>query len=171
MQSTAASSTPSARAIRLPRVTADALALGAMATVGLHVVDDSFIQPEPGTSAVDHPGGLVSLALLGIAGAAYHRGRAGLRATIAIVTGLLALVFAATSAGHTTVTVGPSGDDYTGLLLLPAGLVLIGVGIATLWQSRKLNDSRRWRYTRRGLITVAAAIASTSSSSRSDSAT
>jgi dienelactone hydrolase len=62
----------------------------------------------------------------------------------------------AASAGFTTVTVGPSGDDYTGLLLLPAGLTLIGIGLVTLWRSRKLDDSRKRRYTRRGLIAVAA---------------
>jgi uncharacterized protein len=41
--------------------------------------------------------------------------------------------------------------------VLPAGLALIGVGIATLWRSRKLDDRRRRRYTRRSLIAVAAA--------------
>ena len=55
-------------------------------------------------------------------------------------------------------TVGTSGDDYTGLLVLPAGLILIGVGIATLWRSRKLDDRRVWRYTRRALITVVAPV-------------
>jgi hypothetical protein len=39
------------------------LALGAIA---LHVVDDNFLQPEPGTSASDHlVSGLVPLVLLG----------------------------------------------------------------------------------------------------------
>ena len=36
------------------------VALGSLAIVGLHVVDDSFFHPEPGTSALDHlAGGLV----------------------------------------------------------------------------------------------------------------
>ena len=57
-------------------------------------MDDSFLQPEPGTSALDHlPGGPVQLAALGVAAAAYRRGRAGLQATIALVVGLVALVF------------------------------------------------------------------------------
>lgn len=147
------------RATRLDLTTQSALALGAMAVVGLHVVDDAFLQPEPGTSALDHlPGGLLQLALLGGAAAAYRRGRAGVQATIALVVGLFALVIGAASAGYTTITVGPSGDDFTGLLVLPAGLALIGIGIATLWRSRKLNDRRRWRYTRRALITFAAPI-------------
>jgi multisubunit Na+/H+ antiporter MnhB subunit len=140
-------------------LTRSSVALAAVAVVGLHVADDAFIQPEPGTSALDHlPGGSVQLAALGLAAFAYRRSRAGVQATIALVAGLLALVIGAASAGYETVTVGPSGDDFTGLLVLPAGLVLIGVGIATLWSSRKLNDRRRRRYTRRVLISAAAAV-------------
>ena len=90
------------------------------------------MHPEPGTSALDHlPGGLAQLAVLGFAVALHRRGRAGLRATIAIVAGIFALLIGATSAGYQTMTVGPSGDDYTGLLLLPAGLALIVVGAIT----------------------------------------
>ena len=135
------------------------MALGSLAVVGLHVVDDSFLQPEPGTSALDHlAGGLISLAALGLAAVGIpswpcrpaRDDRAG--------HGLFALVIGAGSAGYTTITVGASGDDFTGLLVLPAGLALIGVGIATLWRSRKLNDRRRWRYTRRAPITVAAPV-------------
>jgi len=147
------------RATRLRIGTRSAVALGSIATVGLHVADDSFVQPEPGTTALDHlPGGLAQLAVVGIAAVAYRRGRAGVQATIAIITGLFALLIGATSAGYTTVTVGPSGDDYTGLLVLPAGLALIGIGVATLWRSRKLDDRRRWRYTRRALITLVAPV-------------
>lgn len=141
------------------RVDASTAALGSLGVVGLHIADDSFVQPEPGTSALDHlPGGFAQLAVLGLAAVTYRRGRAGLQATIALVTGLFALVIGATSAGYTTVTVGASGDDFTGLLVLPAGLALIGVGTATLWRSRKLDDRRRWRYTRRALITVLAPV-------------
>ena len=144
-------------ASRTLRLTESTVALTAVALTGLHVADDSFLQPEPGTTALDHlPGGLLVLAALGGAAVAYRRGRAGVRATIALVVGLLALVIGAASAGFTTVTVGPSDDDYTGLLLLPAGLALIGIGVVTLWRSRRLDDSRRRRYTRRGLIGIAA---------------
>jgi uncharacterized protein len=85
-------------------------------------------------------------------------GRAGVRATIALVVGLLGLVVGVASAGYETITVGASGDDYSGLLALPAALALIGIGIVTLWRSRKRDDSHRRRYTRRALIAVAAAI-------------
>ena len=69
---------------------------------------------------------------------------------------MFALVVGAASAGHETITVGASGDDFTGLLALPAGLVLVVIGIVTLWRSRKLNDRRRRRYPRRALIGICA---------------
>jgi uncharacterized protein len=146
--------------LRLPQVTAATVGLGSIGIVALHVVDDNFLQPEPGVSPVDHlAGGSIQLALLGLAAVAYHRGRAGLRAAVALVAGVMALVIGGASAGHSTVTVGPSGDDYTGLLAIPAGLVLIAIGAHTLWSSRKRGGSRTRRYLRRGLIAVATVFA------------
>jgi hypothetical protein len=146
----------STSALRLPRVTATTIGLASMGVLALHLADDNFLQPEPGMSAADHlAGGSAQLALLGLAAAAYHRGRAGVRATVALVVGVLALVVGGASAGHTTVTVGPSGDDYTGLLALPAGFALVVVGLVTLWRSRKPGSRR---YVRRGLIAVVAAV-------------
>jgi dienelactone hydrolase len=45
-----------------------------------------------------------------------------------------------------------SGDDYTGLLSILAGLLLIGLGVVTLWRSRRTDDRRWWRYLRRFLL-------------------
>ena len=57
------------------------LARGALAVVALHVADDNFLQPQPGTSAADHlVSGLVPLAVLALAAWAYPRLRAGFRA-------------------------------------------------------------------------------------------
>jgi uncharacterized protein len=124
--------------------------------VALHVVDDSFLQPEPGTSASDHlAGGLIPLVLLALAAFALVRGRPGVRASVGLFVGVFALVVGASSGLHETITVGPSGDDFTGLVALPAGLVLIGTGIWTLWRSRRLDDRRRRRYLRRTLIAIA----------------
>jgi uncharacterized protein len=47
----------------------------------------------------------------------------------------------------------PSGDDYTGLLAIPAGFLLVGVGLVTLWKSRK-GGSLVWGYARRGGLTL-----------------
>ena len=52
--------------------------------------------------------------------------------------------------------VGASGDDYTGLLSIPAGLLLIGLGAVTLWRSRRSDDRHWWRYLRRFLLFAAA---------------
>jgi MYXO-CTERM domain-containing protein len=54
--------------------------------------------------------------------------------------GLLAI--AAGSEGfHYTREVGASGDDFTSLLCLPAGVLLLGVGAVTLWRTRRTDGS------------------------------
>ena len=132
------------------------LALGATA---LHVVDDAFLQPQPGTSAADHlAGGLIPTVLLLATAWAYPRLRAGVRASLALLFGVLALL-ASTEAVYYTTQIGPSGDDYTGLLSIGAGLLLIGLGAVTLWRSRRTDDRRWWRYLRRLLLTAGALVA------------
>jgi uncharacterized protein len=127
----------------------------AAGVVALHVADDNFLQPNAGTSAGDHLfAGLVPLALLVGAAALYGRIRAGAQATIALVLGFIGVLFGI-EAVHYTKEVGPSGDDYTGLLSIPAGLVLIGFGAVKLWRSRKTTDRPWWRYSRRLLVTAA----------------
>jgi uncharacterized protein len=131
------------------------LARVAIGVVALHVVDDNFLQPNAGTSAADHlAGGLLQLALLVGAAAAYGRVRAGARAVIALFAGFFGLL-ASTEAFHYTRAVGPSGDDYTGLLSAAAGVTLLGVGAVTLWRSRKTDDRVWWRYPRRLLLAAA----------------
>jgi hypothetical protein len=126
----------------------------AIGAIALHVADDSFFQPQPGTSAGDHlVSGLVPLAVLALAAWAYPRLRAGFRATIALLLGIFGIV-AGVEAIYYTTKDGPSGDDFTGLLSIPAGIVLLAVGVVTLWRSRKTADSRRRRYLRRSLIAV-----------------
>ena len=75
-----------------------------------------------GRRAADHLlGGLVPLALLAGAAVLYRRLRAGARAATALLAGFFG-VLAGTEAVHYTLDVGPSGDDYTGLLSILAGL-------------------------------------------------
>ena len=51
-----------------------ATVLLAVSLIALHIVDDSFVQPQPGTSAADHlVSGLVPLAVLALAAFAYPR--------------------------------------------------------------------------------------------------
>ena len=99
------------------------------ALVALHAADDSFLQPPAGTSAADHlAGGLVPIALLAAAAWGHGRVRAGWRGLLALVVGVFGVGIGALEAGYYTIAVGPSGDDFTGLLPIPAGLLLVGLG-------------------------------------------
>ena len=121
-----------------------ALAMGA-----LHAVDDNFLQPQPGTTAGDHlVGGLIQTAFFLLLAWAYPRLRPGLRGTLAVFVGLFLIVMGAGEAGYDAREDGPTGDDFTGLLTIPAGILLAGVGAVTLWRSRK-GGTRIRRYARR----------------------
>jgi fermentation-respiration switch protein FrsA (DUF1100 family) len=136
------------------------VAAASFAAIALHVLDDTFFQPEPGTSAADHlVSGLVPVALLAAAAVAYPRLRPGLRAVVAIVIGLLAIPIGATEAVYYGPDNGLSGDDFTGVLAAAAGLVLVVLGARTAWRSRKRGGSPAWRYGRRVLLALAALLA------------
>jgi uncharacterized protein len=130
----------------------------AIGLIALHILDDNFLQPEAGTSAGDHlVSGLVPLALLGLAAWAYPRLRGGARGALAITAGILGIA-AGIEGFYYTREVGPSGDDFTSLLCLPAGVLLIGLGAVTLWRTRRTDGSLLWRYPRRALLAVGAAL-------------
>jgi fermentation-respiration switch protein FrsA (DUF1100 family) len=137
------------------------VAVAAIGAVALHVLDDTFFQPEPGMSATDHlASGLITLALLVCAAVAYPRLRAGARAILAISLGVLGIVIGSVEAVFYGPDEGLSGDDFTGLLAAAGGVALVVVGLITAWRSRRHDGSRAWRYLRRALIGVAAAIGS-----------
>lgn len=132
-----------------------AVFLAGAAVIALHVADDSFVQPQPGTSAGDHlVSGLVPLAVLALAAAGYVRLRGGGRAAIALVVGFFGIVFGVEAVYYST-RVGPSGDDFTGLLSMVAGLMLLGLGLVTLWRTRRREGGllRQWL----GRVAIAAA--------------
>jgi hypothetical protein len=123
------------------------------------VADDSFFQPQPGTSAADHlVSGLVPLAVLGVTAWLHGRVGGGARAALALLVGVAGIVVGV-EAMHYTREVGPSGDDFTGLLAVPAGVTLIGLGLVTLWTTRNRDGGLVRRSLRRGGIAVAALIA------------
>jgi uncharacterized protein len=139
-------------------VTETAVARAALGVIALHVADDSFFQPEPGTSAADHlVSGLVPLALIAGAAVLYGRVRAGFRASLALLFGVIG-VLGGVEAVHYGRNGGLSGDDFTGLLCIPAGLTLLGLGAVTLWRSRRTDDALPWRYVRRLLLVVGTAV-------------
>ena len=145
---------------RLVRAAQRAQALLGLAAgaIGVHIADDNFFQPEPGTSARDHlVSGLVPLTLALLAGVAVasNRLRAGGAAALALLLGYFGVV-ASTEAVYYTFAGGPSGDDYTGILSLLGGFLLLGAGTVMLWRSRRKNDSFLRRYLRRALIAAGA---------------
>ncbi len=137
-------------------LTETGLARLAFAIGAVHVVDDNFLQPQPGTSAGDHlVGGLIQAGLFVLFIWVYPRLRAGARATLALGVGVFMIVMGASEAGYYMRERGLSGDDYTGILTIPAGVLLVGIGVVTLWKSRK-GDRLVWRYARRALIALGA---------------
>jgi uncharacterized protein len=126
-----------------------------LGVVALHVLDDSFVQPQPGTSAGAHlVSGLVPFTVLLLVAAAYPRLRPGLRASLAATLGLFGVVSGIEAVYY--LDAGRfSGDDYTGLVAIPAGLLLIGIGAVTLWRSRRAGPSLLRRWLRRALLAAA----------------
>lgn len=128
----------------------------ALGLIALHVADDNFLQPQPGTSAGDHVvSGLVPLAVLVLAAWGYPNMRAGFRSAVALTLGLFGIV-AGVEAVYYSTKGGPSGDDFTGFISIAAGVALIGVAVVTLWRTRRTDDRLSWRYPRRLLIAVGA---------------
>jgi dienelactone hydrolase len=126
----------------------------AVGVIALHVADDNFIHPEPGTSIGEHlVSGLVPLALLGLAAWAHPRIRGGLQGLLAVVLGILGIV-----GGVEALHYMGTDDDLTGYLSVPAGAVLIGLGAVTLWRTRRVTGNRPWRYSRRLLMAFGALV-------------
>jgi dienelactone hydrolase len=135
------------------------MAAAALLVVAVHVLDDSFLQPQPGTSAGDHlAGGLVPTAVLFAAAACYPRLRGGWRGSVAVLLGIFG-VTVGVEAVYYLHAGRLSGDDYTGVAAIAAGLLLVALGVRTLWRTRRLDDSRRRRYARRTLVAVAVSVA------------
>jgi hypothetical protein len=131
----------------------------AVAVLAVHVIDDSFIQPQSGTSAGDHlVSGLLPLALLALAAWAFPRLRGGWRGALGLSLGVLGVAMGVEGFYYAR-EVGPSGDDFTGLLCFPAGALLLALGAITLWRTRRTEGRLGWRYLRRGLIAAAGFVA------------
>ena len=108
----------------------------ALAGIALHIVDDNYLQPQPGTSVGDHlASGLVPVAILVGVAFAYPHLPPVLRAVTAMTFGALGLAIG--FPGFYYLQHGSaSGADYTGLVSIAAGLVLLVSGPVTLWRAR-----------------------------------
>ncbi len=136
-----------------------ALLVLAAGAIGVHIADDNYMQPQPGTSAGDHlASGLVPLAVLTVAAALYPRLRAGLRASLAMTLGAIGIAFGVPGAYY-LLHGSASGGHYSGLLAIVAGAGLFFSGPVTLWKARRTDGSRRRRYLRRALASAIAVVA------------
>ena len=146
------------RLVRLVRTAGleTSLAVASLGAIGLHVLDDNFLRPQPGTSAGDHlASGLVPVAILAAVAAAYPRLPAWLRATAAMTFGALGVAIAVPSIYY-LLDGSAEGAHFTGPLALAAGVTLLVLGPVTLWRTRRRDGSRRRRALRWGLKTLAA---------------
>jgi fermentation-respiration switch protein FrsA (DUF1100 family) len=130
------------------------LAAAGFSAIAVHILDDNYVQPAAGTGVADHlTSGLVPFAAVVGAALAYPRLRAGARAAVAIVSGVLGIAIGGIEPAFYGPKVGLSGDDYSGIIAVAGGVVLVCVGAVVAWRSRRRDDRLAWRYSRRVLIT------------------
>jgi uncharacterized protein len=134
------------------------LAQAALGLIALHLLDDAFLQREPGLSVWSHfTGGVLSIAIVVGAAVLLPRLRDGAAASVELAFGLAALgAGLAVPVRHALID-RPSGDDWTGFLATAAGLVLVGAGAVPLWRSRR-GGSRTRRYARRSGLVLAGVV-------------
>ncbi|HET9508109.1 MAG TPA: CocE/NonD family hydrolase [Gaiellaceae bacterium] len=145
------------RAVRRTALRRDARVVftAAVLVLALHTLMDLVLAREPGVSIAEHWVPLTaSLALLALAAAGYGIIPRGGRGLLALVLGALSLEGAALAVADAR-AVGARGDDWTGFVLAPVGLLLLALGVWLLWGSRKPHGRR---YVRRALLALAAVV-------------
>jgi uncharacterized protein len=128
-------SSASARAV--PR-TAQLAFTGGTAVLAAHVLVSAFITPRPGTTSSDHiVSALVPLALVGLAAWLFPRLTPVWQAGMSLVLGVITLV-----GGAVALNGGRGLSGWTGVLLVPAGMALVGLGVWLLWKGRRRDGHR-----------------------------
>ena len=121
----------------------------ATAVALLHALDDAFLNRQPGVNLDQHALAAAISLVVGIAAMlALPRLRPGFRAGISLIFGVFAIVNGALHVAHISVD-GPAGSDYTGVLGLAAGVVLVLLGLAIPFLHRgegARTSGRRWAY-------------------------
>jgi uncharacterized protein len=132
----------------------------ATAVAILHALDDAFLNRQPGVDLDQHAlAAVISLAAGTGAVVAFPRLRPGFRAAISFMFGVLAIVNGALHVRHISLD-GAAASDYTGVLALAAGVVLVLLGLAIPFLHRgegARTRARRWVY--RLVAVVAGALA------------
>jgi dienelactone hydrolase len=145
-------------AVQLARLPRDEVGVfrAALAVVMVAVADDAFVDRAPGVAVTSHlASGLVPLACAALLIVLAPRMSGLLRGWLAILTGALAIVGGATDGVRPLVVDRLGGDDVTAVLAGAAGAVLVALGVATLWRTRRTTGPRGRRLLRRAAIAVA----------------
>jgi alpha/beta superfamily hydrolase len=115
-----------------------------------------FVFVRPGVDRADHVLAVVlPAAILALCAELYPRMPAGLRASLALLFGVIGLVTGLVQADRLLVE-GFSAAALCGLLPLVAGVVFLIIGVRLTWVSRKRRGPLWWTVVRRALIVVAA---------------
>ena len=131
-----------------------------MAAAALWVLDDAFWHREPGTAIGDHlASGFIPAARAALLAVAYPRLRPGTRAIAALTTGPLMIVAGVVDGARHVAVDRLAGDDVSAILAGVAGAVLVVLGAAVLWRTRRMDERPLRRYLRRGLLVAVAALA------------
>ena len=128
----------------------------ATAAALVHALDDAFVNRQPGVDLDQHAlAAAISLAAGVAAIVAFARLRPGFRAAISLAFGAFAIVNGALHFRHISIDAA-AASDYTGVVALGAGVVLVVLGLAIPFLHRgegATTRARRWAY--RGIALVA----------------
>jgi hypothetical protein len=128
-----------------------------MVLIAAAIIDDAFVNPEPGAEAGDHlASGLLPLGALVLAFALAPRLCTRVRGWLALALGSLAVVGGVADGVRPIVAGRMGGDDLTAALGAVAGVGLLMLGVLTLWRSRDTGGPRARRVLRRVATGVAA---------------
>ena len=117
---------------------------GATLILVAHALDDALVHRQPGLGLGHHALAALVALVAGVAAiAAFPSLRPGLRAGAAGLLGTLGAVNGAMHVGHMRAD-ALAGSDVTGLLAVPAALVLLGLAAAIPFLHRGERPGRRW---------------------------
>ncbi len=112
----------------------------AAAALAAHILTDAFIAPRPGIARLDHVvAALVPLTLLGLSAWLFPRLGHVLQAAMSLTLGVVTLV----GGGVALQSIRGGMSTWTGMLLVPAGIAFVGLGVWLLWRGRR-RDGRRF---------------------------
>ena len=121
----------------------------ATAVALVHALDDAFLNRQPGVPVSQHwLAGVTALAAGVAAIVVFPRLRPGVRAALSLGFGVLASVNGALHVKHVSVD-GAAASDYTGVLAVIAGVVLVVLGLLIPFLHRgegAATRGRRWAY-------------------------